>query len=83
VRGHAVRAAGRQHIEPEVLAMRTSRLIGAVIALLIGLTFLGQGIGLIGGSAMSGSSFWAVAGAVIVIASVAFIVLERRRAARV
>jgi glucose dehydrogenase len=62
--------------------MRTSRLVGAVVTLLIGLVFLGQGIGLIGGSAMSGSSFWAVAGAVIAIAGVAFLLLERRRAAR-
>jgi glucose dehydrogenase len=62
--------------------MRTSRLVGAVLILLVGLTFLSQGTGLIGGSAMSGSSFWAVAGAIIAVVGIAILVIERRRAAR-
>ena len=61
--------------------MRRSRLIGAAVLLLLGLTFFGQGIGLLGGSAMSGSAFWAIVGAICVAGAVGFIFVERRRAA--
>jgi hypothetical protein len=40
--------------------------VGALIAL-AGIVFTLQGLGAIGGSAMSGSTFWAVAGPVIVL----------------
>ena len=46
--------------------MRTRWIVAALLAL-VGLTFIGQGLGYIGGSAMSGSSFWAVAGAVLLV----------------
>ncbi|HEY8636221.1 MAG TPA: hypothetical protein VIL81_03065 [Candidatus Limnocylindrales bacterium] len=46
--------------------MRT-RWILAVILALVGLTFIGQGSGYIGGSGMTGSSFWAVVGAILVV----------------
>jgi len=39
----------------------------AVILALVGLTFVGQGLGYVGGSGMTGSSFWAVVGAILVI----------------
>lgn len=42
----------------------------AVLLFLIGAVWVGQGIGLIGGSAMSGSSFWAIVGAVLVIVAI-------------
>lgn len=42
----------------------------AVVLFLIGAVWVGQGIGLIGGSAMSGSSFWAIVGAVLVIVAI-------------
>lgn len=42
------------------------RLIVAVVLLLVGLLWVGQGIGLVGGSAMTSSSFWAVVGAVLI-----------------
>jgi hypothetical protein len=35
---------------------------------LLGLLFTGQGLGYIGGSAMTGSTFWALAGPVIALA---------------
>ena len=40
-----------------------------LIALLaaVGLVWLGQGIGLIGGSVMSGEPFWAIVGAVMLV----------------
>ena len=59
--------------------MRVSRLIIALVLVAIGLVWLGQGIGLVGGSAMSGSAFWAVVGALLVLAAGAILVLERRR----
>ena len=59
--------------------MRTSRVVIAIVAGLIGLVWIGQGVGLIGGSAMSGSSFWAVVGLVLVAAAAVLVVWERRR----
>jgi hypothetical protein len=44
-----------------------TRWIAAALLGLVGLTFIGQGLGYIGGSAMSGSSFWAVVGAILVV----------------
>jgi hypothetical protein len=60
--------------------MRRSRLVGAIVVLLVGLTFFLQGIGLLGGSRMTGSTFWAVVGGIAVIAAVGILALERRRA---
>lgn len=42
-----------------------SLVIGALVALL-GLAWIGQGLGLIGGSLMSGNGIWAVIGLVLV-----------------
>lgn len=43
-----------------------------------GAVFFFQGIGVIGGSFMSGSTTWAVIGPVIVVAGVALLALARR-----
>jgi hypothetical protein len=53
-------------------AMRSTVLIvtGGVVALL-GLLFTLQGIGLIGGSSMSDTTFWSVAGPVILLVGLA------------
>ena len=59
--------------------MRTSRLILAGILSLVGLIWVGQGSGMIGGSVMSGSSFWALVGAVLIGVGVALAALELRR----
>jgi glucose dehydrogenase len=59
--------------------MRTSRLVVALVLALIGIVWIGQGVGLIGGSAMTGSSFWAVAGVVLVAAAGGLLAWERRR----
>jgi len=61
--------------------MRRSRLIIALVLFLAGLAWFGQGSGVIKGSAMSGSSFWAVVGVVLVVAAIALLVNERRRPA--
>lgn len=60
--------------------MRVSRLVIAAVAGLLGLAWLGQGLGYISGSIMSGSQFWATIGMVLVIVAVAVVVLEARRA---
>jgi hypothetical protein len=62
--------------------MRASRVVVAVVFALVGIVWIGQGLGLIGGSAMSGSSFWAGAGAVLVVAGGGLALLERRHATR-
>jgi glucose dehydrogenase len=61
--------------------MRRSRLIIAIVLFLAGLVWLGQGSGLIKGSAMSGSSFWSVVGVVLVVVAIVVLVNERRRPA--
>jgi glucose dehydrogenase len=64
------------------IPMRKSRLVLSLILVLVGVVWIGQGLGIIGGSAMSGSNFWAVAGVVFVAAAAAIMVLERRRTAK-
>jgi hypothetical protein len=56
----------------------TIRTIIAVVLFLLGAVWIGQGTGVIGGSAMSGSSFWAIVGAVLVIVAAAIVVTGRR-----
>ena len=62
--------------------MRTSRLIVAIVIFLVGLIWIGQGTGLIGGSAMSNVGFFAALGAVLLVAAVAIVLRERRLAPR-
>lgn len=47
------------------------RLLVALLVALAGAVWLGQGLGLIGDSAMSGSSFWALAGLALIVAAAA------------
>jgi hypothetical protein len=47
--------------------MRTGRLIVAVVLGLVGLVWVGQGLGLIGGSPMTDEPFWAWAGAALLV----------------
>ncbi len=47
--------------------MSVIRLVVAVVLLLLGAVWLGQGVGLIGGSVMTGSAFWAIVGGVLVL----------------
>lgn len=62
--------------------MRSSRLVVAVVVFLVGLLWIGQGTGLLGGSAMSSVGLFAVLGAVLLIAAIAIVLRERRVAAR-
>ena len=59
--------------------MRTSRLALAAVVFLVGALWVGQGIGVIGGSAMTGSSFWGVVGAILVLGAIGLVIVERRR----
>lgn len=59
--------------------MRTSRLVIAIIVGLLGLVWIGQGLGYIGGGFMSGSSFWATVGTLLVVVAVAIVLVEARR----
>jgi hypothetical protein len=52
--------------------MKKALLVGVgVLIALVGVVFTLQGVGVIGGSAMSGTTFWAVAGPVIALAGLA------------
>ncbi len=59
--------------------MRASRLVIALVLGLVGLVWVGQGLGYIPGSFMTGSQFWATVGTVLLVAAVALLVLEVRR----
>ena len=56
--------------------MRPSRLLVAAVMFLVGIVWVGQGTGRIGGSAMSGVSFWAAAGVVFVVLAVVVVARE-------
>ncbi len=62
--------------------MRISRLVVALVAFLVGLVWIGQGTGIIAGSAMSGSTFWAVVGVALVAVAAAIAWMELRSTAR-
>jgi hypothetical protein len=66
----------------EVIRVRPSRLVLAAVVGLLGLVWLGQGEGLIGGSFMTGSQFWATVGTLLIVVAVVIIGLEVRRARR-
>ena len=51
--------------------------IGSLVVIM-GIVFMFQGIGLIGGSAMTGSMLWAILGPIIALGGVALIVVGLR-----
>ncbi len=60
--------------------MLSVRLVIAALLAVVGLVWIGQGIGLIGGSFMTGSSVWAVVGVVLVVAAAGIAWFGRRPA---
>ncbi len=59
---------------------RRASIVTALLLLLIGLIFTLQGIGILGGSSMTGSSFWAwIGGLCIVISLILFMRLPSGR----
>jgi hypothetical protein len=61
--------------------MNRFRLAIAVVMLLVGLLWIGQGTGLLGGSAMSSQIIWALVGVVLVVGA-AGVAWTARRTAR-
>ncbi len=60
--------------------MRRVALVGfGVIIMLAGVIFTLQGVGVLGGSVMSGVTFWAVTGPVIALAGLALAAIGLRR----
>jgi glucose dehydrogenase len=59
--------------------MRATRLVLAAVLALVGIIWLGQGLGFIEGSFMTGSLFWAAVGVVLLAGAVLLVLLERRR----
>lgn len=59
--------------------MRAAVLIPSAILVGIGSLWIGQGLGFVHGSFMTGSTFWAVAGVVMVLAGIGILVLAARR----
>ena len=59
--------------------MRPARVVIAVIVGLAGLVWMAQGLGVLPGTVMSGSIFWAIVGAALLVVAVAIIAVERRR----
>ena len=51
---------------------------GGVVLMLAGVVFTLQGVGVLGGSVMSGVTFWAVAGPVIALAGLVLAVIGLR-----
>jgi len=73
-------AAGHgQAPEPEGGIMRRVVLVGAgFLLMLAGVVFTLQGVGVLGGSVMSGMTFWALAGPVIALAGLGLAVIGLR-----
>lgn len=61
--------------------MKIAMLIVAVVLILLGALWALQGLGVLGGSAMSGNKMWAVIGPIVVVAGIGVgLVALRRRA---
>lgn len=58
---------------------RTAAIIGGAVLIVFGLVFTFQGLGYLGGSAMTGKTLWAVLGPIIALAGLALVVVGRRR----
>jgi hypothetical protein len=60
----------------------TGLVVAGVVVALLGLLFTLQGVGVVRGSAMSGTTFWTVAGPVIIVVGLALAGAGVRRRAR-
>jgi hypothetical protein len=61
--------------------MKTAMLVLGVVLVLLGLLWFLQGVDVLGGSAMSGNTVWAVVGPVVAVVGVVLAVASRRRPA--
>ena len=58
--------------------MSIARRVIGVLLVLTGVVWIGQGVGWIHGSSMTGSTFWAVVGAVCLVAGLGLLTWPRR-----
>ena len=65
----------------EAPSMTIARYAIAVVLILVGLVWMGQGLGVLGGSSMSGQSIFAVIGIALVVVGAAIALLTRRSSA--
>jgi hypothetical protein len=57
---------------------RVVLLVGGLILVLVGLLWTLQGVGLVGGSVMSGVTLWAIVGPIVAVVGVYLLVRARR-----
>lgn len=50
-----------------------------ILLVLVGLLWTLQGLGVVGGSAMSGVTLWAIIGPIVMLAGIALVITGRRR----
>ena len=62
--------------------MTIARYALAAVLIVVGLVWIGQGVGMIGGSSMSGRTIFAVLGAVFLVAGTALAWRTRRSSSR-
>ena len=62
--------------------MTTLRYVVAAVLALVGVIFMGQGLGFIGGSRMTNDPFWAAVGVVMVIAAAVLVWMAWRARTR-
>jgi hypothetical protein len=55
-------------------------LVGGIVLILLGGLWFLQGVGILGGSVMSGQSFWAIVGAVLLVVGAVLCYVGLRRA---
>lgn len=61
--------------------MKTAMLVLGVVLVLLGVLWFLQGVDVLGGSAMSGNTVWAVVGPVVAVVGILLAVASRRRPA--
>ena len=64
---------------PLILVMRVLLVGAGLLITVVGVVFALQGVGVIGGSFMSGTTTWAIAGPVIALAGLALVMVGLRR----
>lgn len=52
--------------------------VGGVLLILVGALWTLQGVGVVGGSVMSGVTLWAIIGPIVAIAGIVLLVIARR-----
>lgn len=58
---------------------KSGLIVSGVVVALLGLLFTLQGVGVLGGSAMSNTTFWSVAGPLVIVVGLVIVGLGLRR----